>query len=60
MASADVATVDAKITATNLIILSSIPSNLVERCVNSALPRKFNGAGWHTEKRASFTNGNRP
>jgi pyruvoyl-dependent arginine decarboxylase (PvlArgDC) len=41
MASADVATADAKITATNLIILSSVPSNLVEQCINSALPTKF-------------------
>jgi pyruvoyl-dependent arginine decarboxylase (PvlArgDC) len=41
MASTDVATADAKITATNLIILSSVPSNIVEQCINSALPTMF-------------------
>jgi hypothetical protein len=45
MANADVATADAKITATNLIIISSIPSNLVEGWINSALPTKSNRAG---------------
>ena len=45
MANADVATADAKITATNLIIISSIPSNLVEGWINSALPTKSNRPG---------------